>query len=172
MFSKRFTLISLLWSLYDALSHWCTEPLNPIIPIIFKSNENLDNNYKKTIKNGPFIGYEEMSGILRSGPLIETKERDPFNILYASLCPPPAFYTCVIYRMADSSYTKWQISIFSAFIFILVVHPYTYGLTQSVFGGVLGQIANASGCPTTRGLLLHTLVYILLVRGSMDLHLF
>jgi hypothetical protein len=45
-------------------------------------------------------------------------------------------------------------------------------LTQSVFGGVLGQIANASGCPTMRGLLLHTLVYILLVRGSMDLHLF
>ena len=74
--------------------------------------------------------------------------------------------------MADSSYTKWQISVFSAFIFILVVHPYTYGLTQKVFGGFLGQIANASGCPTTRGLLLHTLVYILLVRGSMDMHLF
>jgi hypothetical protein len=74
--------------------------------------------------------------------------------------------------MADSSYTKWQISVFSAFIFILVVHPYTYALTQRMFGGVLGQIANASGCPTTRGLILHTLVYILLVRGSMDLHLF
>jgi hypothetical protein len=74
--------------------------------------------------------------------------------------------------MADSSYTKWRISVFSAFIFILVIHPYTYGLTQKVFGGFLGQIANASGCPTTRGLILHTLVYILLVRGSMDLHLF
>ena len=74
--------------------------------------------------------------------------------------------------MADSSYTKWQISVFSAFIFILVVHPYTYALTQSVFGGVLGEIANASGCPTMRGLLLHTIVYILLVRGSMDLKLF
>jgi len=74
--------------------------------------------------------------------------------------------------MSDSSYTKWQISVFSAFIFILVIHPYTYALTQSVFGGFLGQIANASGCPTTRGLILHTLVYILLVRGSMDLHLF
>ena len=74
--------------------------------------------------------------------------------------------------MADSSYTKWQISIFSAFIFVLVIHPYTYQLTQQMFGCILGKIAEANGCPTTRGLILHTLVYILLVRGSMDLKLF
>ena len=74
--------------------------------------------------------------------------------------------------MSDSSYTKWVISIFSAFIFILVIHPDTYLFTQKVFGGLLGKIAETNGCPTTRGLLLHTFVYILLVRGSMDLHLF
>lgn len=77
-----------------------------------------------------------------------------------------------MYRMADSSYRKWQISIFSAFIFVLVVHPYTYMLTQKMFGGLLGQISGPNGCPTTRGLVLHTFVYILLVRGSMDLNLF
>ena len=74
--------------------------------------------------------------------------------------------------MADSSYKKWQISIFSAFIFILVVNPYTYKLTQKVLGGYLGKIAEVNGCPTTRGLALHTIVYILLVRGSMDMKLF
>ena len=74
--------------------------------------------------------------------------------------------------MADSSYKKWQISIFSAFIFVLVIHPYTYKLTQQMFGSILGKIAEANGCPTIRGLILHTLVYILLVRGSMDLKLF
>ena len=74
--------------------------------------------------------------------------------------------------MADSSYKKWQISIFSAFIFILVVNPYTYKLTQKVLGGYLGKIAEVNGCPTTRGLVLHTIVYILLVRGSMDMKLF
>lgn len=74
--------------------------------------------------------------------------------------------------MTDSSYTKWQISIFSAFIFILVVNPYTYKLTQNMLGGVFGKIADTNGCPTMRGLALHTLVYILLVRGSMDLNLF
>lgn len=74
--------------------------------------------------------------------------------------------------MSDSSYKKWKITIFSAFIFILVIHPYTFLFTQNVFGGLLGKIAEPNGCPTTMGLLLHTIVYILLVRGSMDLHLF
>lgn len=74
--------------------------------------------------------------------------------------------------MSASSSMKWQITIFSAFIFLLVIHPYTYKFTQKLLSGILGKIAEANGCPTTRGLLLHTLVYILLVRGSMDLNLF
>ena len=72
--------------------------------------------------------------------------------------------------MATSS-QKWQISIFSAFIFLLVVNPYTYNLTNSLLGGIIGPIAK-SGCPTMVGLLLHTVVYVLLVRYSMDLNLF
>ena len=74
--------------------------------------------------------------------------------------------------MSASSSMKWKITLFSAFIFLLVIHPYTYKFTQRLLGGFLGKIAEANGCPTTRGLLLHTLVYILLVRGSMDLNLF
>ena len=74
--------------------------------------------------------------------------------------------------MSNSSYAKWQITIFSAFIFILVIHPYTYKMTQMLLGGLLGKIADSTGCPTTTGLALHTLVYILLVRGSMDLKMF
>lgn len=63
---------------------------------------------------------------------------------------------------------KWQISLFSALIFLLVVHPMTYQLTQKLLGGILGKIADPSGCPTTIGLALHTIVYILLVRASME----
>ena len=74
--------------------------------------------------------------------------------------------------MSDSSSKKWQISIFSAVIFILVIHPYTYILTQKILGGVFGKIADIHGCPTSLGILIHTFVYILLVRGSMDLKLF
>jgi hypothetical protein len=74
--------------------------------------------------------------------------------------------------MSDSSYKKWQISIFSAFIFILVIHPYTYMLTQKMLGGFFGKIADISGCPTFIGLSIHIILYVLLVRVSMDLNLF
>jgi hypothetical protein len=74
--------------------------------------------------------------------------------------------------MVDSSSMKMQISIFSAFIFVLVSIPCTYKVTQKIFGGILGQISDANGCPTTRGLALHTLVYLLLIRGSMELNMF
>ena len=74
--------------------------------------------------------------------------------------------------MADSSYKKWYISIFSALIFILVVNPYTYMFTQKVLGDLLGKISDSNGCPTTFGLMIHTIVYILIIRGSMDLKLF
>ncbi len=72
--------------------------------------------------------------------------------------------------MASGS-EKWNITFFSAVIFLLVVNPYTYKLTQSLFGNILGPISS-NGCPTMVGLLLHTVVYILLVRYSMELHLF
>ena len=75
--------------------------------------------------------------------------------------------------MADSSSQKWQITLFSAFIFLLFVNPYTYNLTQKIFIDCLkiGTV-DVNCCPTIYGLLLHTLVYILLVRFSMDLKLF
>ena len=74
--------------------------------------------------------------------------------------------------MSASSSLKWQISFFSALIFLLVVHPFTYKTTQKFLGGVVGRLADKSGCPTNLGLIVHTIVYILLVRFSMDLRLF
>ena len=74
--------------------------------------------------------------------------------------------------MSASSSTKWQITFFSAFLFLLVVNPYTYKLTQSLLGGLVGRITDSNGCPTFVGLSIHTIVYILLVRGSMDINLF
>jgi hypothetical protein len=71
-----------------------------------------------------------------------------------------------------SSSQKWKISLFSLVIFILVVNPYTYQLTNRLFGGIIGTVADARGCPTLTGLVLHSVVYLLIVRYSMDLHLF
>jgi len=70
-----------------------------------------------------------------------------------------------------SSSEKWNITIFSAVIFILIVNPYTYQFTNRLFSGILGTIS-VNGCPTMMGLILHTIVYILVVRYSMDLELF
>ena len=72
---------------------------------------------------------------------------------------------------SPSNIQKWNISIFSAFIFLLVVNPYTYQLTHFLFSRFIGTIVR-NGCPTTIGLILHTIVYVLLVRYSMDLNLF
>lgn len=69
-----------------------------------------------------------------------------------------------------TSSQKWNISLFSVLIFLLVVNPYTYGVTNYLFSSFLGKISVA-GCPTSMGLLLHALVYLVLVRYSMDLNI-
>ena len=66
-----------------------------------------------------------------------------------------------------SNSKKWSISIFSAFIFLLVVNPMTYKLTQSIFGNMIGKIADQNGSPTMKGILLHALVFLLIVRLTM-----
>jgi arginine exporter protein ArgO len=67
---------------------------------------------------------------------------------------------------------KWQISLFSLALFILVVNPMTYKLTNRLLGGLVGRLADVNGSPTTLGLIVHSVVFLLLVRFSMDLDLF
>ena len=74
-------------------------------------------------------------------------------------------------RNDPSSSQKWKITFFSGLIFLIVVNPYTYKLTNALFSGIVGPTAR-NGCPTSIGLFIHTLVYLLLVRYSMDLKLF
>ena len=73
--------------------------------------------------------------------------------------------------MAESI-MKWQISFFSLFLFVLVTSSFTYKLTDRLLGGFLGKIADGNGAPTRVGYILHAIVYLLLVRYSMDLNLF
>ena len=53
-------------------------------------------------------------------------------------------------------------------VFVILVNPYTYKFTQKMLGGILGNISNASGCPTTMGIGLHAIVFTLIVRYMMD----
>ena len=68
-----------------------------------------------------------------------------------------------------SNEEKWKISFFSVLIFLLVVNPYTYKLVQKLLGPIVGKIADeTTGCPTTLGLFVHSVVFLLIVRGSME----
>lgn len=64
---------------------------------------------------------------------------------------------------------KWRYTLLTTLIFLIVVNPMTYQLTQKLFGNVIGNIANAStGCPTTVGIAVHAVAFTLLLRYIMD----
>lgn len=73
--------------------------------------------------------------------------------------------------MFSSIDTKWQISIFSAIVAFLVFSPFIYNLLNSLTSMVGINIAD-NGCPTTVGLLVHAVIFMLVVRWTMDMNLF
>lgn len=69
-----------------------------------------------------------------------------------------------------SSLEKWKISLFSLVIFVIVVNPITYSFTNRMLKPLVGPLV-LNGCPTALGIFIHSLVYFLLVRFSMNLNL-
>ena len=61
---------------------------------------------------------------------------------------------------------KLIISIISGLTFFIVANPETFRLVRRVLGS---WIATPTGCPSTLGLLVHTLVFILVVWGMMNI---
>ena len=65
---------------------------------------------------------------------------------------------------------KWKYTLITTVIFIIVVHPYTYIFVNYLANKLFScrfMIASASGCPTTIGLIVHTIVFTLLLRYVM-----
>lgn len=50
-----------------------------------------------------------------------------------------------------------------ALLFFIVANPAVYRLVDSLLGWIVGPIASPSGCPTTLGLIVHSLVFALLL---------
>jgi hypothetical protein len=71
--------------------------------------------------------------------------------------------------MAPSTATKISATIQSVIAFFLVSLPFTYKLTNGLLGGIVGKLADESGCPTMLGLLVHSLVFGLIVWGLMHI---
>ena len=60
-----------------------------------------------------------------------------------------------------------QASIISGLLFLLVASPFMYKLVDRVVGRFI-PIADANGCPTTAGLLIHSAVFAILTFGLMQ----
>lgn len=63
---------------------------------------------------------------------------------------------------------KWKASLIVAVLFLIVSHPATYNLTNSILGAQVGPLA-FGGCPTKKGLIVHAIVFLLLARASMEI---
>ncbi len=61
---------------------------------------------------------------------------------------------------------KFMASIMSALLFFLIANPETFIIVRRVFGN---WVASATGYPTTLGLVLHSIVFMLIVWGMMNL---
>ena len=62
---------------------------------------------------------------------------------------------------------KQSATLQAVLLFFLIANPFTYRLTNSLLGGLIGRIADPSGCPTSTGLILHSVVFGLAVYGLM-----
>ena len=61
---------------------------------------------------------------------------------------------------------KLIISIISGLTFFIVANPETFRIVRAILGS---WISTPTGCPSTLGLLVHTIVFILIVWGMMNI---
>ena len=70
----------------------------------------------------------------------------------------------------NEEYNKWKYSILGGLVFFILSSPVMYKLVNVLFNNSI-KIINNSGCPTTLGLLIHSLVYVLIIRAMMNLNI-
>jgi hypothetical protein len=75
---------------------------------------------------------------------------------------------------SKSSEEKWRYSVISATLFFIIANPTIYKVVDKIVGSmpmltkIIGHIAGPAGCPTFVGLILHSIVYMLVIRLLMD----
>lgn len=69
-----------------------------------------------------------------------------------------------------SELQKAKYSFYSAIVFLIVSSPILYRTVHTVLGRLV-PIASMSGCPTTTGLVLHSIVFFFVVFGMMHLRI-
>lgn len=74
------------------------------------------------------------------------------------------------YEYKNISYDKWKYSIISGLIFFIIANPLTYKF-MNLFLKKIIKVTNKNGSPSFYGLMLHTIVYVIIIRGTMDLNI-
>lgn len=62
---------------------------------------------------------------------------------------------------------KQSATLQAVLLFFLISNPFTYRLTNSLLSGLVGRLADPSGCPTSLGLIVHSVVFGLIVNALM-----
>ena len=52
-------------------------------------------------------------------------------------------------------------------LFFIIANPFTYRLTNGLLGGLIGRLSDPSGCPSSTGLIVHSVVFGVIVYGLM-----
>lgn len=66
-----------------------------------------------------------------------------------------------------TSQDKWIVSIISALIALLVFSPFLYTVMNGLTKMLGVTIASKTGCPNLAGLLLHSIIFMLIIRALM-----
>jgi len=64
---------------------------------------------------------------------------------------------------------KWKFTLYTVVILVVLFNNYAFKLVHSLLSNFVGAIADRNGCPNMLGFVVHTVVFTLVLRFSMDL---
>ena len=78
----------------------------------------------------------------------------------------------IIYMLKyNINLSKWIYSFYIFILFIIISFPLNYKLTNQLFKNII-KISSKDGCPTFYGLLIHTFIFLLLLRFFLQFNTF
>lgn len=72
---------------------------------------------------------------------------------------------------APTASDKWRFTLYTTLVLIVFFNHWTFSLVNSLLSRFIGQTATGNGCPTPLGFVVHTVLFTLVIRYMMDLHL-
>lgn len=66
-----------------------------------------------------------------------------------------------------SSKDKWIVAIIGGLLFMLISSPFLYGAVDALTSSFGAPVSDSQGCPNLGGLILHTAIFVLIVRLLM-----